>query len=116
MFNRALRLAPGVPGSLYPEVRDIWQSLQGKPGTIPERHALGNMTAPRDAQYEHVVKFDDGAALQKIRACFHTQQNKKQTIGLSEDEMLLKFYDDKDKLQKAIDKGKIRVHGRLLLL
>ena len=42
----------------------------------------------------------------------HTKQNTKQTIGLSEDEMLLKFNDDKERQQKAIDKGNIRVHGR----
>ena len=67
---------------------------------------------PRDAHDGHLAKFDDGAALQKIRACFHTQQNKKQTIGLSEDEMILKLHDDKERLQKAIDKDNIRVHGR----
>ena len=105
-------MAPGVPGCLDPEAKDIWQSLQGKPGTIPERNELRNMIAPRDAQYGHLVKFDDGAALQKIRDCFHTKQNTTQTIGPSEDEMLLEFNDDKERLRKAIDKGNITVHGK----
>ena len=83
---------------------------------IPERHALRNMIMPRYAQHWHMVKSDDGAALQKIRDCVHTIQNKMQAFGLSEDEMLLKFNDDKDRLQEAIDKRQHRSPWAMLLL
>ena len=111
VFSNALAKHTGVPGALPQEVKDLWHSLHG-PGTIPERNALRNMMVPRNAGYGHMVQFQDGAMLEKMKQVFHTKQNRKQTIGMSETEMLLKFHGDKAMMQEAIDKNDIRVSGR----
>ena len=75
VFPNAVNKPTGVNGGLPDEVHDLWGKLKG-PGTIPERHALRNTAAPRDAGYEHIVYCEEGALMQQMKQAFSHQAKK----------------------------------------
>ena len=111
IFDRALKLSPGTRGALPNEVHELWNSMQKGPGAAQERHALRNAIVPRDATYGHICKVDPtGPLMQRIRNVWETKQKKIQLKGMSESEMLWKYFQGNEIAMKcAIDKGHIQV-------
>lgn len=114
LFDRALKLHPGVTGSLPQEVHDIWNNVSHGPGTIPERNDLRNLCVPKDASYGHIIKsYEGGALVQHMKDIFQTKQRKHHIIGISESEMrYTHFQGNKEALQGAIEKGDVTVRGK----
>ena len=117
IFERALKMDPGTRGALPNEIHELWNSMQKGPGAAQERHALRNAIVPRDATYGHICKVDPtGPMMQRIRNVWETKQTKIQPKGMSESEMLWKYFQGNEIAMKcAIDKGHIQVSNDMYI-
>ena len=111
IFEQALKMEPGTRGSLPKEIHDLWATLQRGPGAVQERHALRNAIVPKDAKYGHVCRVDqNGPLMTTIRSAIEIEPKKMQVKGMSESDMLWKsFQGNEEAMQKAVQKGHIKV-------
>ena len=111
VFHDALKRTPGTRGSLPVEIHEVWNNIQSGPGAAKERHALRNYVVPRSAGYGHVCTIDQNEPLlNRIKSAFEIKQKKVQMKGLTESEALWSsFHGNEDAMQKAIDKGDLKV-------
>ena len=112
VFEDALKRPPGTRGSLPIEIHEVWNNMQKGPGSAKERHALRNAIVPRDAGYGYVISTIDenGPLMNRIKSAFEIKQKKVQMKGLTESEVLWSsFHGNEDAMQKAIDKGDLKV-------
>ena len=74
VFADALAKPAVTFGALPKEIHTLWKSIQRGPGTVPLRHAVRNMIAPKDAVYGHICKVDpNGPLMQRVRESFEIQ-------------------------------------------